>query len=502
MMNPKKTAKAKAELKKRLKDKDWRMNNLYFIKDKDGKQVKFKYNYAQKRFLEKKHNASIILKARQQGFTTLSCISFLDDCLFTKNLSAGIIAHNLEDATDFFENKIKFAYDNLPEDVRAMKPANNDSAGKLKFKNGSSIRVRTSFRSGTLQRLHISEFGKICAKTPDKAKEIVTGALNAIAKDQEIIIESTAEGKVGYFFEYCQRAQTIERTGQRLTEMDFKFNFFPWYESSEYRLDPEGVVIPERLKKYFQALKDKHGIELDDWQRAWYFKKELTQNDDMMKEYPSFPDEAFAQAIEGAYYAKEFAWLEVQKPARITSVPWEPALKVHTVWDLGWDDSTAIWFFQIGPGGERRYIDYLEDSEKTIAWYVGKLKERPYTYGRTIVPHDVRVHNLETGNSREDTFRSLGVNDLVIVPAMDPMTRVNAARLMLPKCWFDLAKCGDGLEALKQYRKAWDDKAGCWKDKPLHDWTSHAADSFGMSAFADCQEIQIPTQRKASNKFR
>lgn len=499
-MNPTTSNKAKQELKKRLQDKDWRMNNLYFIKDKDGREIKFQYNHAQKRFLEKKHNASIILKARQQGFTTLSCISFLDDCLFTKNLSAGIIAHNLDDATDFFENKIKFAYEKLPDDIKELKKANTDSAGKLKFSNGSSIRVRTSFRSGTLQRLHISEFGKICAKSPDKAKEIVTGALNAISKDQEIIIESTAEGKTGYFFDYCQRAQTHEKRGDRLTEMDFKFNFFPWHESPEYRLNPEGVVIPERLQKYFADLEENHGIKLDPAQKAWYYKKELTQGDDMMKEYPSYPDEAFAQAIEGAYYAKQFAWLETNK--RITTVPWEPRLKVHTVWDLGWNDSTAIWFFQVGPGGERRYFDYLEDSEKTIPWYLEELRKKGYSYGRFILPHDVRVHNLETGKTREDVFKDNGVHEIDVIPAMNAMTRIEAARLMLPKCWFDLSKCEDGIEKLKRYRKAWDDKAGCWKDQPLHDDSSHAADSFGMSAFVECQDVKLPAQKKSNNRFR
>lgn len=490
----------KKELKKRLKDKEWRMNNLYKIKDKDGKEVLFKYNYAQKRFLQNRHNASIILKARQQGFTTLSCISFLDDCLFKKNISAGIIAHNLEDAADFFENKIKFAYDNLDDDIKQTVTADTNSAGKLKFSNGSSIRVRTSFRSGTLQRLHISEFGKICAKTPDKAKEIVTGALNAIAKDQVIIIESTAEGKVGYFYEYCERARTNERLGQKLTEMDFKFNFFPWYESPEYRLNPEGVAIPQRLEKYFADLEKDHGIKLDDWQKAWYVKKELTQGEDMLKEYPSHPDEAFAQSIEGAYYGQQFAWLETNK--RIGTLPYEPMLKVHTAWDLGMDDSTTIWFFQVDSYGARRYIDYYENSGENLEHYVRILQSKPYLYGKVILPHDANVRELQTGKSRVEALESLGFRDIHVVPNMAIMEGINAVRLLLPKCWFDLAKCGDGIEALKQYRKDWNDKAGTWANKPLHDWTSHAADSFRMSALVDVHDIPMPTQRKASNKFR
>jgi hypothetical protein len=483
-----------------LSSKEWRMRNLYYVKDKEGKKVLFVPNVAQEIFLKEQHGLDLILKARQQGFTTLSCISFLDDCLFQANLSAGVIAHNLEDANSFFNDKIKFAYECLPNDIKQVVKANTDKAGELSFSNGSKIRVRTSFRSGTLQRLHISEFGKICAKSPDKAREIVTGALNAIAAGLQVIIESTAEGKVGYFYDYCEKSRSMARQGTPLTKMDFKFHFFPWWKSPDYQLDPIGVVIPPRLEEYFKKLETEHKITLNPAQKAWYYKKEATMGDDMGREFPSHPDEAFAQAIEGAYYGGLLVQAELEK--RVTTVPYEPMLKVHTVWDLGMNDSTAIWFFQVGPGGERRYIDYYENSGETLPHYAQVLQARGYFYGKTILPHDARVRSLETGNTREDALRALGFNDIIIIPAMDPMTRITATRLMLPKCWFDQAKCHDGLEALRQYRKAWDDKAGGWKDGPLHDWTSHAADSFGMSAFADCREIPAPTQRIAKNKFR
>ena len=499
-----KEAKAKKRLRQRLKDKKWRMNNLYYIKDKDGKKIKFKYNFAQALFISVFHVLSIILKARQQGFTTLSCISFLDDCLFTPNLSAGIIAHNLEDAKDFFENKIKFAYDNLPEDIRELRTADTSSAGKLKFSNGSSIRVRTSFRSGTLQRLHISEFGKICAKSPEKAKEIVTGAFQAIAKGQIVIIESTAEGKVGYFYEYCQDAIAKARRGEKLTEMDFKFHFFPWYQSPEYELDPEGVIISPLLEKYFNELKTNQGINLNPAQKAWYAKKKEQLKEGMQQEYPSFPDEAFSQAIEGAYWGKQIAQAETEK--RVTVVPWEPLLKVHTSFDLGINDAMAIWFFQVERSGVRRYINFYSNSGEGIPHYVKVMndmgRELGYNYGKIILPHDARVRELGTGLSRVEVFESLGFRNIEVIPALSVSEGIDAVRNLLPKCWFDSTKCKDGLKALSEYRKAWDDKAGVWKDKPLHDWTSNPADSFRMSAVVDVAEIPMPTQRKAINKHR
>lgn len=143
-------------------------------------------------------------------------------------------------------------------------------------------------------KLHVSEFGKICVKYPEKAREIVTGAFNAVPLDGDLTIESTAEGMDGAFYDLCMKAQNLR--DDSLTPMDFKFHFFPWYKSIEYRLDPEGVGITSAFHEYFKTLKDDHGIELDDSQKAWYFKKSQEQDDDMGQEYPSFPEESFLQA--------------------------------------------------------------------------------------------------------------------------------------------------------------------------------------------------------------
>jgi hypothetical protein len=483
-----------------LSSKEWRMRNLYYVKDKEGRKVLFIPNAAQEAFLKEQHGLDIILKARQQGFTTLSCISFLDDCLFTANFSAGIIAHNLEDAHSFFNDKIKFAYDCLPNDIKQVIKANTDKAGELSFSNGSRIRVRTSFRSGTLQRLHISEFGKICAKSPEKAREIVTGAMNAIATGLQVIIESTAEGQEGYFFDMCETGRTLARSGAKLSKMDIKFHFFPWWHSPEYRLDPVGVVIPQRLEEYFKSLEKDFGIKLDPSQKAWYVKKEMIMADDMGREFPSHPDEAFAQSVEGAYYGQQMAMAETQ--GRIGNVPHEPLLKVHVLWDLGMDDSMTLWFVQVDNFGNRRFINYYENSGEGLEHYARYLFSLPYTYGKMVLPHDAKVRELGTGVSRAEKLYELGLRDQVIAPSMTIMEGINAVRALLPKCWFDQAKCADGIKSLKYYRKDWDDKAGCWKERPRHDKYSHGADSFRMGAIVDLIELPRPTQRHAKNKYR
>ena len=150
----------------------WRLNNLYYIRDKQGYMVQFKMNWAQERLYADKWYCNIVLKARQLGMSTFICLLLLDKTLFNSGQSAGIIAHTIDDGQYLFA-KIKFAYDNLPPEIKQERTADNNTAQMLKFSNGSSIRVGTSLRSSTFQYLHISEFGKICAKYPEKAREII-----------------------------------------------------------------------------------------------------------------------------------------------------------------------------------------------------------------------------------------------------------------------------------------------------------------------------------------
>lgn len=291
------------ELFENLSSKEWRLNNLYWIKDKNAKTVKFQFNPSQTYLYRNKHWKNVILKARQQGFTTFACIDALDDCLFNDNFDAGIIAHNLDDAEKIFTNKIKFAFDRLPTAIKAALKPNTDRAGELRFPNGSSISVSVGYRGGTLRKLHVSEFGKICAKSPEKAKEIISGAFNAVPLDGEITVESTAEGMSGDFYDMCEKAQ-LNKT---LTAMDFKFHFFPWFESSDYRLNPAGIDVPQELTDYFVSLEKDHSIALDEWQRAWYFKKSEEQGDEMKQEYPSYPEEAFLASGRTVFNSQKIA---------------------------------------------------------------------------------------------------------------------------------------------------------------------------------------------------
>lgn len=471
----------KPEHIKLLSNKLWRLNNLYWITNKEGKAIRFKMTPEQLEYFEGMHTRNIILKVRQLGFTTEVCIIQLDAALF-ESAKCALIAHTLNDAKRLFREKVKYAYDRLPAEIKAANPASNDASGELVFKKGGSIYVSTSFRGGTLRYLHVSEFGKICAKYPEKAREIVTGAFEAVSTDCFATIESTAEGRAGYFFEYCQAAEKAALQGKSLSPLDWKFFFFSWFGNPDYAID-QVEPLPQRLTDYFIGIEQKLGIVISERQRAWYYAKEKTLGDDMKREYPSTPEEAFQQSVEGAYYAKQFHWLYSQK--RIGVIPDNSHLPVHTFWDIGVGDSTAIWFVR-EVGNEFHVIDYYENSGEGLRHYMKILKEKGYTYGEHWGPHD--IENREFGSdakSRKELAKegyeidgqrySIKFN---VVPRESVDTGIEAVREILPMCVFDEAKCEEGINALEGYRKEWDEKRGCWKDKPLHDWTSHGSDGF------------------------
>ena len=182
------------QVRAHLSDKWWRMNNLYMIEDEHGRLVRFRLRQAQEMLFRCMWYLNIILKARQLGFSTAIDIYLLDEALFNKNIKCGIIAQDQGAAGEIYRTKIEVPFDNLPGWLRAEFPLvsrrGGASGGYMLFRHGSSIQVATSFRSGTVQRLHVSEHGKICAKYPEKAKEVRTGTLNAIHPGCVAFIES------------------------------------------------------------------------------------------------------------------------------------------------------------------------------------------------------------------------------------------------------------------------------------------------------------------------
>lgn len=199
---------------------------------------------------------------------------------------------------------------------------------------------------------------------------------------------------------------------------------------------------------------------------------------------------SFEAAVLGAFYAEELRLAREEK--RIGNVPIDRVVPVHTSWDLGFTDATAIWFIQV-VGREVRLVDYHEESGAGLDHYARVLDEKRdehgWRYGSGALhwfPHDVEVNELATGVSRAATLRTLGIEPTV-VPAANLLDGINATRRLLARAWIDEGRCRRGLSALQAYRREWDDAARTFKPKPLHDWSSHGADALRTFAmgFAD-----------------
>ena len=476
-----------------LEDPEWRIDNLYYIYDKKGNKVLFKRNESQRKAWTSMHYLNIILKDRQRGFSTLIALYILDTCLFNSGIQAGIIDITLDDAKLKLD-KIRFAYDCLPRELRALIPRTEDKKESMRWFNGSAVRVGTSHRGGTLQILHISEMGKIAARFPDRAREITTGALNTLEPGQMVFMESTAEGNAGAFFDYCQAAREILDGDKKLTKLDFRFHFFGWTEGTENRLAPDGVYISHDDEKYFASLEKALNIEIDDWQKAWYVKKSLQQGDDMKREFPGTADEAFEASIQGAYLQKVIT--KMRKKGQMDTVRLDPAFPVNTGWDYGLSDTMVIWIHQ-RVKFEDRLIGYLAGTDDDVGYYWRTLQERyDCQWGSHFLPHDFAHRRGGTAKdvggpprTLEEILREAGMRNTKVGPRIeDKRAGISEVRLWLPKVIVDDNSCKEGIKCLMNFRREWDEIMGCWKERPRHDWAMHGYDGLeslvrGLNAY-------------------
>jgi len=182
-------------------------------------------------------------------------------------------------------------------------------------------------------------------------------------------------------------------------------------------------------------------------------------------------------AIKGTWFGTELE--RARKEGRIARVPYDEALPVDTDWDLGISDAMAIWFSQSLRSGEVRLIDYYENAGEGFPHYIKLLREKPYVYGKHYPPHDIALREYGTGKSRRETARALGLKFEEPQPATRSLIDdIDSARGMLSRCWFDEERCRPGLEALRNYRKVFNQRIGEFTGTPVHNWASHGSDAF------------------------
>lgn len=467
------------EIQEHFLDQKWRLNNLYFIKDGTGRKVLFKMKPAQEALYDSLHVRNVIPKARKLGVSTFFCIYALDHILFTNNRTAGIIAHTQDAMKKMFRNTILFAVENMhPWLSEYIGKPDISTANELKFKNGGQIFVSLTTRGDTPNFLHVSELGYISLHAPDKAAEIISGAVNSVTMDPRnmVSIESTADsGRQGPFYEICMSAEKNRVTGTPLTALDWKIHFFPWWLDPQYELHgAEHVVLTKDQEEYFHALEKEIGHTLTREKKVWWVKSKETNGENMFSQFPGTLAEAFSVSLEGAYYKKQVDAVYAEN--RLAFFPVDPLYPVDTAWDLGVSDTTEIVFFQsIGP--EIRFVDHYSHAGVGLEHYVKILRERGYRYGKHILPHDIQVRDLSTGVSRINMLWELGLQNTMVAEKIFISDGVERVRLLFPRFRFDKQKAGAILEALQIYRKIWDEKTGTWSDSPFHGPESNVADA-------------------------
>ena len=479
------------ELKRLLQEPELRLETLYQIITKgdsdDDLVIHFAPNVVQQKLVDQLWHRNLVLKARQRGITTLVAILWLDTALFSPGpVYCGIIAHEREAAEEIFRTKIVFAYEHLPDELREKFPLEKKTATELVFAhNHATIRVATSMRSGTIHRLHVSELGKIAAKYPLKAKEVLTGSIPAVPTSGVLVVESTAEGQDGAFYDLAQIAKATADSCRPLSEKDYRFHFFSWWDADEYELDPALVVFTERDHEYFRRVEAIIGRPISMRKRAWYVATRRADFADeaplMWQEYPSYPEEAFAVSMEGCYYATQITTARLQ--GRI--VPSLPVVSasVNTFWDIGKGDMTCIWFHQrVGP--ENRFIRYYEASGEDLDHYAGYLQRTGFVFGTHYLPHDADHKRIGKDADHNQSIREMleellpGQSFEVVSRVTILMAGIQATRRQFASCWFDESGCQQGIKRLTAYRKKWDKVRGCWADDHEHNDDSHGADAY------------------------
>ena len=453
------------EIKTLLDDRKWRLNNLYWIIDKEGLLQRFRMNWAQEELYDKLHYRNDILKVRQLGISTFAAILELDAALFTPNITCGVIDRTRPEAEKKMD-KMHFAFDHL--DYLPKNPTERNrliafigslikdemkgafTQSDVKFPNGSTVYAATSLRGGTLQILHISELGAIAAHDPKKASEIMTGGFNTISKTGIIIKESTHEGGQ-YGLNYSLTVAAMDMVGKPLSPLDFQFFFFSWIRQHEYRLEGCKPSGDREMQKYFKSLENDYNIILDDEQKAWYESMARTQGWLMRQEYPTVPDEALNPIAAGTIFGSQINRL--RELGRLTAeFEVDTFLPVYAAWDIGVADFMSIWIIQPGSDGKFYFLDNITANGLTLDWYIAEIHKREardgYHIRDCLLPHDCE-NRVPGGTSFLASLERAGFSCLRIPCTRDRWASIDAARRLLRHAVIH-ARCSEKTRASRK----------------------------------------------------
>lgn len=327
----------------------------------------------------------------------------------------------------------------------------NESELRIDFKNGSRIQLYGADNADALRGLYFDSI--ICDEYGDWRGNVFQYVIRPALADRQgkAIIIGTPKGR-NQFWEVYDRATTND----------------DWL-ALKVSADTSGILPKSEMDSLMQELSE------DAWRQ------------EMLCDFDA--------ALPGAIWGREL--YQAEQDGRITGVEYDDFADVYTAWDLGYSDDTAIWFYQV-IHGEVHFIDFYSASGKSIEHYAAHVLSKPYRYKTHFLPHDARAKTLASGGKSviEMLAEHLSITKMAITPSLSMQDGIQATRMMMPRAWFDKERCHDGVEALKQYQREWDDDKKMFRDKPRHDWTSHAADSMRYAAINWKEEVKPVVEDK------
>ena len=475
-----------------IADPLWRLAWLYTCKD-GAKWVPFVPTIEQVEVIICIHMRGwrrlIIPKARQLGMSTVLALIGLDFCLFCAGFKVALVDKTASDAGTKLDEKVDMVWKNLPPSLRSRFDlprgyAPNAMAWRITGSKDESedqlsiFEAGAGMRGGTVQLLWLSEWGWIQANDASRSREILTGSLPA-AETGIIVVETTWEGgKTGDMWPLVDEALT---TPERLKGSNsWRVLFFGWNTRAVYSQEHGYVDLDSG--DYLAEKEKELGITFTQGQKNWYAEKRRTMGVKVKTEFPTVVEECWSAPVSGACYAEEINRLRARK--MVTTGEWERGELVHTFWDLGAPANMAVWYVQF-VGREIHVIDYEEGLDVTTTQRVAHMLGKPYGYGKHFLPHDAAA-TQKGGLSFAAELRAAGLHNIAIVPRTVKVSLgIMRVQELLPRCWFRVPNCNEGLASLEAYHWKTDAVGNVLGDEPVHDWSSHSADAFRTMAEAE-----------------
>ena len=396
---------------------------------------------------QSKKRWAVVVAHRRAGKTVACVNQLIKEAVITKrkDFRGAYIA-------PFYKQSKSVAWDYFKQFTRVISGiVINESELRIDFKNGARIQLFGADNADSLRGLYFDSI--ICDEYGDWKSTVFQYVVRPALADRQgkAIIIGTPKGR-NQFWEVFDRASHSD----------------DWL-ALKITVDESGILPASEVASLKQELSED----------AWRQEMECD----------------FDAALPGAIWGREL--YQAEQDGRITGVEYDDYADTYTAWDLGYSDDTAIWFYQV-IHGEVHFIDFYSASGKSIEHYAAQVLSKPYRYKTHFLPHDARAKTLASGGKSviEMLAEHLSITKMAITPSLSMQDGIQATRMMMPRAWFDKERCHDGVEALKQYQREWDEDKKMFRDKPRHDWTSHAADSMRYAAINWKEEVKPVVEDK------